>query len=96
MQQVNECGRRAVAHYPGMVYWDYNWRKQGGSSRMIEISKREKLLSAGILWLCVFSARYQSTPQISGTPSYQMQLHYERREGVILWITFLIDFILAR
>ncbi|WP_276377830.1 epoxyqueuosine reductase QueH, partial [Escherichia coli] len=30
MQQVNDCGRRAVAHYPGMVYWDYNWRKQGG------------------------------------------------------------------
>ncbi|MDA6254510.1 epoxyqueuosine reductase QueH, partial [Escherichia coli] len=25
-----------------MVYWDYNWRKQGGSSRMIEISKREQ------------------------------------------------------
>ncbi|MCQ6453546.1 epoxyqueuosine reductase QueH, partial [Vibrio parahaemolyticus] len=34
MQQLNECGRRVVAHYPGMVYWDYNWRKQGGSSRM--------------------------------------------------------------
>ncbi|MCV5433126.1 epoxyqueuosine reductase QueH, partial [Escherichia coli] len=42
MQQVNDSGRRAVAHYPGMVYWDYNWRKQGGSSRMIEISKREQ------------------------------------------------------
>lgn len=30
MQQINDCGQRAAAHYPGMVYWDYNWRKQGG------------------------------------------------------------------
>ena len=28
MQQINDCGQRAAAHYPGMVYWDYNWRKQ--------------------------------------------------------------------
>lgn len=42
MQQINGCGQRAAAHYPGMVYWDYNWRKQGGSSRMIEVSKREQ------------------------------------------------------
>ncbi|ATE59813.1 epoxyqueuosine reductase QueH [Thauera sinica] len=41
MQQINECGIRAAAHYPGLIYWDYNWRKGGGSARMIEISKRE-------------------------------------------------------
>ena len=42
MQQINDCGLRAVQHYPDLMYWDYNWRKAGGSARMIEISKREE------------------------------------------------------
>lgn len=42
MQQINDCGHRAVAPYEGLTYWDYNWRKGGGSARMIEISKREE------------------------------------------------------
>lgn len=42
MEQINACGRRAASKFPGLVYWTYNWRKAGGSSRMIEISKREK------------------------------------------------------
>ena len=41
MQQINESGIRAASRYPGMVYWTYNWRKEGGSERMIKISKRE-------------------------------------------------------
>ncbi len=42
MQQINECGVRAASKYPELMYWEYNWRKDGGSSRMIEISKREE------------------------------------------------------
>ncbi|MCG1042826.1 epoxyqueuosine reductase QueH [Mycetohabitans sp. B8] len=42
MEQINDCGRRAASHYPNLMYWEYNWRKAGGSARMIEISKREK------------------------------------------------------
>ncbi len=42
MQQVNSAGERAAAQYPNLTYWDYNWRKQGGSQRMIEIAKQEK------------------------------------------------------
>lgn len=42
MEQINDCGERAAAHYPGISYWTYNWRKGGGSSRMLEISKREE------------------------------------------------------
>jgi hypothetical protein len=41
MNQINGCGERAAARYPELEYWTYNWRKNGGSSRMIEISKRE-------------------------------------------------------
>lgn len=42
MNQINGCGERAAARYEGVTYWTYNWRKGGGSSRMIEISKREQ------------------------------------------------------
>lgn len=41
LEQINDCGTRAASHYPDLVYWTYNWRKQGGSARMLEISKRE-------------------------------------------------------
>jgi hypothetical protein len=42
MQQINDCGLRAAARYPGLDYWTFNWRKGGGSNRMIEIAKRER------------------------------------------------------
>ncbi|RXE15216.1 hypothetical protein DB817_10715, partial [Xanthomonas perforans] len=37
MQQINDCGIRAASRYPGLMYWEYNWRKGGGASRMIQI-----------------------------------------------------------
>jgi len=37
MQQINDCGIRGRRPaIPGTTYWDYNWRKRGGSQRMIE------------------------------------------------------------
>ena len=77
MQQVNDCGRRAVAYYPGMVYWDYNWRKQGGSSRMIEISKREQFYQQEYCG-CVYSLRDTNLHRKSqGRPLIKIgQLHY--------------------
>ncbi|KRB04432.1 epoxyqueuosine reductase QueH [Lysobacter sp. Root690] len=56
MQQINDSGRRAVAPYPHLSYWDYNWRKQGGSQRMIEISKREQFYQQEYCG-CVYSLR---------------------------------------
>lgn len=56
MKQINGCGERAASHYPDMVYWDYNWRKAGGSSRMIEISKREEFYQQEYCG-CVYSLR---------------------------------------
>lgn len=40
--QINDCGLRAAGHYSGITYWTFNWRKKGGSKRMLDISKREK------------------------------------------------------
>jgi predicted adenine nucleotide alpha hydrolase (AANH) superfamily ATPase len=42
MAQINDSGVRAANRYPEMHYWTYNWRKQRGAERMIEISKREQ------------------------------------------------------
>ncbi|MCZ3313625.1 epoxyqueuosine reductase QueH [Acinetobacter baumannii] len=56
MAQINDCGIRAASHYPDIQYWDYNWRKNGGSSRMIEISKREEFYQQEYCG-CVYSLR---------------------------------------
>ena len=42
LDQVNNSGLRTANRYDNLAFWDFNWRKQGGSSRMIEISKREE------------------------------------------------------
>lgn len=56
MAQINGCGERAAARYPGMIYWTFNWRKQGGAQRMVEISKQEKFYMQEYCG-CVYSLR---------------------------------------
>jgi len=56
MEQINDSGRRAAGRYDGLVYWDFNWRKGGGSARMIEISKREEFYQQEYCG-CVYSLR---------------------------------------
>jgi epoxyqueuosine reductase len=56
MGQITGCGVRAAARYEGLSYWDYNWRKGGGASRMIEISKRERFYQQEYCG-CVYSLR---------------------------------------
>lgn len=56
MEQINGCGERAAARYDDLTYWNYNWRKAGGSQRMIEISKREGFYQQEYCG-CVFSLR---------------------------------------
>lgn len=41
MNQINESGIKAASFFPNIVYWTYNWRKDGGSARMYEIAKDE-------------------------------------------------------
>ena len=41
MAQINASGVRSANKFPNLTYWTHNWRKGGGSSRMIDISKRE-------------------------------------------------------
>jgi len=56
MNQINQSGIRAASRYPDLVYWTYNWRKQGGSQRMYEISKREQFYQQEYCG-CIYSLR---------------------------------------
>jgi len=56
MQQINASGERAASRYPGMLYWTYNWRQQGGANRMYEIAKRENFYKQEYCG-CVYSLR---------------------------------------
>ncbi len=56
MEQINDCGVRAASHYPGITYWTYNWRKNGGSARMYEIAKRENFYKQEYCG-CIYSLR---------------------------------------
>ncbi|MDA8815653.1 epoxyqueuosine reductase QueH [Gammaproteobacteria bacterium] len=56
MSQINTSGHKAAERYKDVTYWDFNWRKQGGSSRMIEISKREEFYQQEYCG-CVYSLR---------------------------------------
>lgn len=56
MEQINDCGVRAAARYPEIDYWTFNWRKQGGAARMIEIAKREQFYQQEYCG-CVYSLR---------------------------------------
>lgn len=55
-EQINDCGLRAAARYEGLEYWTYNWRKGGGSARMIDVSKRENFYMQEYCG-CVYSLR---------------------------------------
>jgi hypothetical protein len=56
MDQINDSGVRAAGRYDGLRYWTFNWRKGGGSARMIEISKRENFYQQEYCG-CIYSLR---------------------------------------
>jgi len=56
MNQINGCGERAASRYPGLLYWTWNWRKGGGSQRMVEISKQEQFYQQEYCG-CIYSLR---------------------------------------
>jgi predicted adenine nucleotide alpha hydrolase (AANH) superfamily ATPase len=39
--QVNQSGLKAASKYPGMIYWDRNWRLGGAQTLAAEITKQE-------------------------------------------------------
>lgn len=56
MDQVNASGLRATEPYSALTYWTYNWRKKGGSQRMITLAKQEHFYQQEYCG-CVYSLR---------------------------------------
>jgi predicted adenine nucleotide alpha hydrolase (AANH) superfamily ATPase len=56
MEQINDCGQRAAARHEDLTYWTFNWRKQGGANRMIDISKDERFYQQEYCG-CIYSLR---------------------------------------
>ncbi|AGF46956.1 conserved hypothetical protein of the DUF208 family [Candidatus Kinetoplastibacterium desouzaii TCC079E] len=56
INQINKSGVLAASRYNNIIYWDYNWRKRGGSQRMISISKIENFYQQEYCG-CVYSLR---------------------------------------
>ena len=56
MNQINDCGLRAALRYQNIFYWTFNWRKKGGSQRMIQIAKKENFYQQEYCG-CVYSLR---------------------------------------
>jgi len=76
MNQINDCGLRAAARYDGVAYWTYNWRKKGGSARMIEISKDERFYQQEYCG-CIYSLRDTNRHRrASGRPAIEIGVQY--------------------
>lgn len=74
--QINGCGERAAARYDGVSYWGYNWRKNGGSSRMLDISKRENFYQQQYCG-CIYSLRDRNKWHVSqGREKIELGVHY--------------------
>ena len=56
LEQINASGLKAANRYNDLDFWDFNCRKQGGSARMLEISKQEKFYKQEYCG-CVYSLR---------------------------------------
>lgn len=76
MEQINDSGTRSASHYPGITYWTYNWRKMGGSERMIKISKAEQFYQQEYCG-CAYSLRDSNQWRLkNGRPKIQIGVKY--------------------
>ncbi|MES1945452.1 hypothetical protein PC39_15092 [Salinisphaera sp. PC39] len=82
MTQINEAGVRAAARYGEVTYWTLNWRKKGGSQRMIEIAKREAFYQQEYCG-CVYSLRDTNQHRrAQGRPRIQKGVKFYGREEI--------------
>ena len=82
MEQINDCGVRAAAKYPDLSYWTFNWRKGGGSARMIEVSKREQFYQQEYCG-CVYSLRDSNKWRLQNDrPTIEIGVKYYGRDSL--------------
>lgn len=54
--QVNEAGQASAERHPPVAFWPFNWRKKGGSQRMVEVTRREGFYQQQYCG-CIYSLR---------------------------------------
>jgi predicted adenine nucleotide alpha hydrolase (AANH) superfamily ATPase len=77
MDQINDSGVRAASRFANMAYWTFNWRKGGGSARMITIAKKERFYQQEYCG-CAYSLRDSNRHRLSqGRPRIDLgKLYY--------------------
>jgi predicted adenine nucleotide alpha hydrolase (AANH) superfamily ATPase len=92
MSQINGCGVRAADSFDGVTYWDFNWRKQGGSSRMLELSKQEEFYQQEYCG-CVYSLRDTNRWRVSrGREKVERGVKLMQKKPVKMQIWLLLMF----
>ena len=82
MDQINSSGARAAARWGDMHYWTFNWRKQGGAVRMIELSKREEFYQQEYCG-CIYSLRDTNQwRQENGREKIERGLKFYGKDGI--------------
>ncbi len=54
--QINTSGNYAASKYKDLLYWTFNWRKENGSQRMLQVSKQEEFYQQEYCG-CIYSLR---------------------------------------
>ena len=76
MNQINKSGEFAASKFKGLIYWTYNWRKENGSHRMIDVSKDEGFYMQEYCG-CVYSLRDTNKwRQKNSRPEIEIGLNY--------------------
>ena len=82
MQQINNSGERAAARWQNVTYWTFNWRKEGGSQRMIELAKRESFYQQEYCG-CVYSLRDTNRwRRLNQRPRVERGVKFYGRDGL--------------
>lgn len=55
-EQITQSGKRAALRYENLIYWDMNWRKNGGSDRMESLARDEGFYRQNYCG-CIYSKR---------------------------------------
>lgn len=81
MSQINNSGVMAAKQFPDLVYWTYNWRQNGGASRMVKISKEEEFYQQQYCG-CVYSLRDTNNWRVSqGRDKIKQGQDYYKKEN---------------
>ena len=76
LEQVNEAGFQAAQKYEGITFWDYNWRKKGGSACNMEICKSERFYKQEYCG-CAYSLRDANKRRLEkGRERIQFGVHF--------------------